>query len=972
MKLFGSKKNDYGYGSKRKKPLWKRILKWTGLSLLLLLILIIIAPFIFKPQIVQIIKDEANNNVNAKIDFVDVHLSFLSTFPKFTLKLEGLTIEGKDEFEGVKLADIDELEAKLDLWSVVGGGKYEVEKVKLIKPKIHVMVTEDGKANYDIAIPDSAKTEPEEESKFEFKLKEYTIEDGTFIYDDKYYATYVELNNMNHTGSLGINGDVYDLSTETTLSALTLEYEDVAYINKAKTEMKADLEIDMADALILRFKENEIKLNNLKLFADGAFIMDDKGYKFDALKLSAARSSFADFLSMIPTPYAVDMGDVKTSGNMALDAMVNGYYADNELPGFDINFNIDNGMIQYPGVPGSISNLNINTKIVREDIGNDNMDNMVINVSRLAANFAGNSIDSKLLVQTPMSNPNLDAKLVANVDLATLKNVMPMAEGESYSGKIFSDVILKGRMNDIENEDYDKFVAKGQLLVEDMVYQSPDMPADVEVNKMDFEFSPQYLALNGLEAHIGDNDVSADGTIDNYMGYFFKDGLLHGTFNVFSNHLNADQFMTEGGESVAEEQPENTADDESEAGVIPIPANIDFTLKSQLNEIVYNGITIEDVQGLILVKDEVANLSNLSLRALGGQIVLNGTYGTQDITKPHIEMGYKLRNIDISQATAAFVTIEKLAPIAKYCKGSISSEFDFNGDLTSTMEPIYESLIGGGNLSSNSVTVAGFKPLEKVASALNMDKLANQTLNNLRMSFAFEDGKVEVAPFDVKMGKTSANVSGNTTFEQDLDYTMAMLIPKSEIPASAISAAEQAIGKANSLGLSLNQLPAQIPVNVLLKGKVQDPTVTTDLKEQLLELSGNLTDELKDKLKEEVEEKIEEVKEEVKEKVEEKVEDVKDDLKERRDKIMADAQVKADQVKAEGKNAADKVREEADKNYDSIIASAKNPIEKKAKEKLAEKAKKEAYEKADKIESEAALKADKIMSEAQTQADKLE
>src|SRR5690606_12234556 len=95
--------------------------------------------------------------------------------------------------------------------------------------------------------------------------------------------------------------------------------------------------------------------------ADGAFIMDNIGYKFDEFKLSADRSTFADFLSMIPTPYAVDLGDIKTSGTLALDALVQGYYSDSLMPGFNINFNIADGMIQYPGMPGNITNLNINT-----------------------------------------------------------------------------------------------------------------------------------------------------------------------------------------------------------------------------------------------------------------------------------------------------------------------------------------------------------------------------------------------------------------------------------------------------------------------------------------------------------------------------------------------------------------------------------------------------------------------------------
>src|SRR5690606_21722308 len=143
------------------------------------------------------------------------------------------------------------------------------------------------------------------------------------------------------------------------------------------------------------------------------------------------RSTFADFLSMIPTPYAVDLGDIKTSGTLALDALVQGYYSDSLMPGFNISFNIVDGIIQYPCMLGNITNLNINTNISRTEALS--FDNTVINVSRMDANFAGNTIKSKLIVKTPITNPDLDAQLLANIDLATLKNVIPMAEGESYS-----------------------------------------------------------------------------------------------------------------------------------------------------------------------------------------------------------------------------------------------------------------------------------------------------------------------------------------------------------------------------------------------------------------------------------------------------------------------------------------------------------------------------------------------------------
>ena len=48
---------------KPKKALWKRILKWTGISFLIMLIMIILLPFLFEKQIFNMISlaFEANN-----------------------------------------------------------------------------------------------------------------------------------------------------------------------------------------------------------------------------------------------------------------------------------------------------------------------------------------------------------------------------------------------------------------------------------------------------------------------------------------------------------------------------------------------------------------------------------------------------------------------------------------------------------------------------------------------------------------------------------------------------------------------------------------------------------------------------------------------------------------------------------------------------------------------------------------------
>jgi uncharacterized protein YpmB len=70
----------------------KKLLKWTGIVLTVLILLLVAAPFLFKDKIVAKIKEAANSSLNATLDFKDVDLSLIRNFPNLSLRLEGLSI----------------------------------------------------------------------------------------------------------------------------------------------------------------------------------------------------------------------------------------------------------------------------------------------------------------------------------------------------------------------------------------------------------------------------------------------------------------------------------------------------------------------------------------------------------------------------------------------------------------------------------------------------------------------------------------------------------------------------------------------------------------------------------------------------------------------------------------------------------------------------------------------------------------
>lgn len=958
---------------KKKKSFIRRLFKWTGLTLLFLLIAIILIPIIFKDEIKEMVLKEVSKSLKADVTIKDFDLTFLSTFPNVTIQLYDTKVTGRTEFKGVELASVKTIEAHVGLWDVIGGDEIEIDEVHISDAKFDVRVDPEGKANYDIVIPEDQQPVDEEPSKFKMSLKEYSLTNIEIVYDDQASDMYANIKNLNHTGEGDLTADVIDFKTSTQMDELTFEMEGLSYLSKVKTNADVNLLMEFKENdSKFTLKENSFALNNFKMSLDGFYQMLKDHDQID-LKLDTKEISFKDLLSLVPSFYQSGYESIIAKGDLKMNGEVKGRLDEKNLPGWDFGLNVKRASIKYPSLPGSINNITVDAG--SKFAGGTNLDKMTLDVTKFHSEFVGNLIDANLKLRNPITDPLIDSKLKARINLGTLGKVMPLAEGESYKGKLNADVALNGRMSSIEKEQYEKFNAQGLIELFDFLYKSKDLNEDVNVKDLTFRFSPQNLSLEKMNATMGRSDFAMNGKIDNYLGYLFghnkEDQLLKGVFAFNSNNLDLDQIMgVSGTTSTASAAPTaEPAPVDPNAEPLLIPENVDFDLNTSIQKLHYNGIDVNAIKGNVNMKEEVASLNGLTMNTMGGTVGLRGSYSSKDHNKPAMDLGYNLKDIDIQEISKHFLTVQKLAPVAKFAKGKFSSTLNMKGELTKAMEPVYNSLSGDGEFFTNTVTVSGFEPLKKLGDALNMDKISNQTFKDVKVFFAFKDGKMSLKkPLKIKMSGIDSEITGSTSFTQDIDYKMVMQVPKEMIPSGVLKAAEQGLAKVNGVVPKLNvgSIPDIIPVNALVGGTVTKPVIKTDFKEALLKATGNL----KDNLKEQGKEMLNKAKDSVKTIVDNKVKEVKEDLNKKKEEIMANAQKEADKVKAEAKKAADQVRAEADKQCnDAIAAAGSNPIKKKAAELACKEGKKKAENSAVKIEQEGNTKADAIMSKAREKAD---
>jgi hypothetical protein len=473
--------------------------------------------------------------------------------------------------------------------------------------------------------------------------------------------------------------------------------------------------------------------------------------------------------------------------------------------------------------------------------------------------------------------------------------------------------------------------------------------------------------VNRFDALIGKSDIQAQGKISNYVSYALFDSSLTGSFNLNSQLIDLNEFMAHEETSTQENAPAPA--DTSALAPIALPANVDFTMTSQIKKMIYDKTQIDNISGKITLRNATARMENLGLNVIQGRVVMNGTYYAQDINHPAMDFSFDITGMDIHQAGTEFNTIEKLAPVTKACNGKFNTSFSMKCALGQDMMPIMKTLDGKGQFQTIDVVIKDFAPVTKLADKINLDKLKQPlNVNNTNISFEITDGMIKVDPFSVTLIEgVPMKVEGYTSLEQDIHYSVEMDVPFDKFPAGIVNQAGSFLGQLNQkLGSNIS-LGNKINIIALITGKVSDPQIKVTSKA----LGEDAVKEIREQVVEEVKEQLTQLKNEALEKAKLEKERLVNEAIAQRDRLIAEAAKQRDNAKQQGEAAARKAKEEAIKKADEILSKTKNPLEKAAAKLAAETTKKEADKAYLKAVEKSNLEADKAYNSSVDRANKL-
>ena len=524
-----------------------KVVKRIFTTLLVLVILVIGAaiaiPYFFKDEILVKIKEEANNTLNAKVDFADVDLSLLRSFPDFSFKMDQLSVIGIDKFEGINLVKAENIDFTLDLMSVIKSDRpIEIQSITFDQPEINILILKNGQANYDIVKPSEPTNEAATEYDFLIQLKKYTINEGNFTYDDRAGNMFLELKNLNHQGRGDFTQDVFDLVTKTNIEQFSASTGGVRYLKKANTSLDATFNIDLPNNTYT-LKDNSLQINAMKLLADGFVQLQENDNINIDFTFDAPKNDFKNLLSLIPSAYTSDFSEVKADGKMALNGYVKGIYNGQKetLPGFKINIDVDQGSFQYPDLPSGFKNIFAKINI---ESPNSNLDKMKIDIPNFKFAMGEDPFEGRFKLTTPISDPNIDTKVKGRIDLAEINKAFPLEGVTELSGIINADFTAQTRLSTLEKGQYEDANVSGNAGIKNLTYNAQGIPK-VFISDAQATLNPKKIEVSNFTGKLGKSDLQISGQLDNILAYFSPNKTLTGDVKLRSNYFNVDEWMTE-------------------------------------------------------------------------------------------------------------------------------------------------------------------------------------------------------------------------------------------------------------------------------------------------------------------------------------------------------------------------------------------------------------------------------------------
>jgi AsmA protein len=437
-----------------------RVLKISGISLVSIMVLLFLAPYLFPDTVGKQIKHWTNQSIKGDLNFTKARLSFFTHFPSLTLTLYDVDLKGSAPFQLDTLLAAEKLGFGVNLQKLIFDHLVSINKIYLNGAYIHVMVNDSGQANYNIYVSDtSTKTVKADSSAASLHLEKIIVKDSRLVYNDRSIPMLIQADHLYYEGTGDLSKSIFDLASHISSDSLSFVLDNHPYVRRKAIDANLVTSIN-TKTLALIFQENKIRMNKLNLAFTGKLDFLKNGYNMD-FSLSSQDADLYQLITIFPPEYLDWLQKTTVKGTINLTSTLKGKYiaSTGEMPDYGIKLAIRDGFIDYQDAQIPVSQLNGYAEVELPSLDPEKLHVKVDSMSfKLALDYFRCRLES-----TGLSEPKIQILADAQMNLQNLKLATGISSFD-MQGELALHLSAKGK--------YAKKVIKTSLRKTDTVIAS--------------------------------------------------------------------------------------------------------------------------------------------------------------------------------------------------------------------------------------------------------------------------------------------------------------------------------------------------------------------------------------------------------------------------------------------------------------------------------------------------------------------
>jgi hypothetical protein len=713
--------------------------------------------YIFEDKIIALTLEELNKHLKVKIE-VDkkIELSIFEKFPQVSIEFKDVKIYESIEGSKEKMGMLKELYFSFDVYDFIKG-RYVINHISISNGRLDLKTDKNGRVNYSIIKSDTVNSK----SSVQFHLKKIDIENVEVVYDNRATDQYYAVMAKNSNAALKLQDKILGITLHGNFFVRNILIDDLEYFANKDVSLSLFQKYDQTKKIIT-FLPSELRIQKSSYVVNGSFQFKEK--KYIDLVIAGKNTSISNLLSLLPSKISSNLNTYKASGDVYFASQIKGYISEKENPGINVDFGFKKVSFSHPNFSEEIKEAELKGNF--NNGKSHNSEGSSLQITDIKGVFAGQAFQAGFSMLN-FEDPTINLQFTGDVNTETLLRFYPVGNIKAAQGIISLNILFSGKTADLRtNEGKERIKTEGEILLKDIRLEFKNQPLVFSGLNGHFGFNKNDLDIKEFTGYIGKSDFVIKGTFKNFISkaIYSKEKLIVDA-TLESSWMNLDELLKRGSSSASPKDSLNMPS---------LLKDYIFRIDYRIKNLNFHKLHAKDIDGKIKLEYPLARIDFKSFKAADGNMELSSFINFKSPDKIEINTKADLKRIDIDSVFFICDNFNQKFLTHENIKGEFKGKIKVMLTMNDKLEIDPASVIASIDASIVNGQLLNFEPMKKLSKFISESKLENIHFSELKNNIYIEDGKISIPEMVIKSNISDISISGTHTFDQHIDYKLAV------------------------------------------------------------------------------------------------------------------------------------------------------------------------------------------------------